>query len=223
MAGYRTHLTFSAVVSGLAATGLYVTLAANQWEAIVFLCAGIIGGMLPDLDSKSSIPLRIVFNISGIIFSFLIVFGLGQDYSIIELFIVWVISFIVIRLLLYNIVTRFTVHRGLFHSLPAGVLSFFVSVIITYRFFNVSTEQAWMIGVFIFIGYSSHLILDDIFSAALKLYDKKNIIVSIMLYLAIGATFYITPDTNDFVNIYCKKSTYINISDKLFPNNKWFK
>ncbi|MBF0472682.1 MAG: metal-dependent hydrolase [Nitrospirae bacterium] len=223
MAGYRTHLTFSAIASGVAATGLYITDVCTQSEAIMFLCSGIIGGMLPDLDSKSSIPLRIVFNLSGIIVAFFMVFRLGQRYSIIELFIIWVGSYVIISLLIFTFISRLTVHRGLMHSFPAAALFLLLTVIICKRFFILTSEQSWMIGIFIFLGYLSHLILDDIIHAALKLYDKKHIFNTVLLYIVIGCVFYITPEIGSFEKVYGKPSVYRNITNKLFPEDKWFR
>src|SRR5262245_24004226 len=69
MASYRGHLTLSAPLG--AAYGALVLLN-PEWDwAPIVLGAGVctIGGLLPDLDSDSGVPVRELFGISAAAFS----------------------------------------------------------------------------------------------------------------------------------------------------------
>ncbi|MBS1221254.1 MAG: rane-bound metal-dependent hydrolase, partial [Proteobacteria bacterium] len=121
MADFNTHLMGAAAVSGLAATALVMTGMFPHQAVIGYFVLGVIGGLLPDLDSPTSVPIRIAFAALAVVAGFLVVFTFGRRYSLVELVILWFGCFLFIRYGLFNLFDRVTVHRGLIHSIPAGV------------------------------------------------------------------------------------------------------
>ena len=121
MADFNTHLMGAAAVSGLAATVLVMTGQFPHQAVIGYFVLGVIGGLLPDLDSPTSIPIRIAFAVVAVVAGFLVVFTFGRRYSLVELDILWFGCFLFIRYGLFNLFDRVTAHRGLIHSIPAGI------------------------------------------------------------------------------------------------------
>ena len=120
MADFKTHLIGAAAVSGVAATALVMAKVASHQAVMGYFSLGVVGGLLPDIDSDTSIPLRIAFNALAVTSGFMLVFALGHRYSLAELIILWLLSFVAVRYGVCSLFTALTVHRGLLHSLPAG-------------------------------------------------------------------------------------------------------
>ncbi len=91
---------------------------------------------------------------------------------------------------------KITVHRGVFHSIPAIVI--YAEVVFLYLYNYPSLSRLWLTGA-AFAGALSHLILDEIYSVdfdgakirikrsfgtALKLWDRKYPYSSIGVYVA---------------------------------------
>lgn len=94
MADFNTHLMGAAAVSGLAATVLVMTGIAPHQAVIGYFTLGVIGGLLPDIDSATSIPIRIAFNMLAVVAGFLLVFTFGAHYSLLS----WLFSGLAVTL-----------------------------------------------------------------------------------------------------------------------------
>ena len=60
MANFATHLNVAAFVSGVAAVSVSYTNLSTPKDAFIYFFAGIIGGILPDIDHDNSTPLKIL-------------------------------------------------------------------------------------------------------------------------------------------------------------------
>ena len=109
MANFNTHLMGAAAVSGLAATVLVMSGAAPHQAVIGYFVLGVIGGLLPDIDLPTSMPVRIAFLSLAVVAGFLVVFTFGRRYSLVELVVLWVGCFVLIRYGLFVLLDRFTV------------------------------------------------------------------------------------------------------------------
>src|SRR5262249_34170488 len=124
MASYRGHLVFSATLGAA-----YGAAAAWQWGmdwGPVLLGAGLttLGGLLPDLDSDSSVPVREVFGLAATVTPLLLTrrimsHGFTGEQTLVILCAIYVLIRYGIRALL----ARLTVHRGMFHSIPAMLIA----------------------------------------------------------------------------------------------------
>lgn len=163
MASYRGHLTFSAGL-GLAYGGL----ALWQWQmdwGVALVAGGVtaLGGMLPDLDSDSGVPVREMFGLSAAVIPFLVhqqVLTLCEN-SPERTLAVLAGLYLFIRYVLANTFKRLTVHRGMFHSLP-GMLIAGLSVYLLYHSEDVRLRLLLAGGVM--LGFLSHLVLDELCS-----------------------------------------------------------
>ncbi|CAN2041360.1 inner membrane protein [Candidatus Magnetomoraceae bacterium gMMP-15] len=235
MADFKTHLCAASVISIVNSTILFGAGIASSGNVIMYFSLGIVGGILPDVDSNSSIPLRIMFNFFAVFFSFLAMFSQIKSYSIVELLLVWLAIYLVIRYLLFKVFKQFTVHRGLFHSIPAGFFFGFLTAAVSYHIYNVDAVNSWMNGFFICTGYIVHLIMDEIYSvdlvnttlkrsfgSALKLFNVKKWRLYLFLYLSVIAMYYLAPGPETALDRLFNLETYQNIKNSFLPEDKWF-
>lgn len=235
MANFNTHLIVASTASGLAATGLLGAGIAEPKEVLLYFSAGTLGGLLPDLDSDNSVLLKLLFSFFAVLFSFLAMFTQAKNYTIAELISIWLSCFLIIHLGVFSLFKRLTVHRGIFHSIPMGILYWGLVTLISYKFLNFAEPVAWISGLFVFLGYLIHLMLDEISSvdlankrikkswgSAMKIADSKNITGTIVVYLGIVMLFYFSPAPQKFFNTLIKSNAYSRFQKNLLPEGKWF-
>ena len=163
MANFSTHLNVSAFVSGISAISISYSNLSSQNDAVIYFLAGIIGGILPDIDHDKSTPIRIIQFFFSNLVSFFVVFKYVHKYPILNLFLIWLISYIIMSIIFFFF-KKLTKHRGMIHSIPAGLIFWFLISIISYNFFHLEIIKSYFLGFFVFIGYMTHLILDEIYS-----------------------------------------------------------
>lgn len=162
MADFKTHITISTVLGvGYGATAY---LAFEVPLSSSMLAAGLcsISGMLPDLDSDSGVPVRETMSLAAAVVPMLMIdrfVHLGLSHESIVL--AGGLIYIGIRFGVSEIFKRFSVHRGMWHSLPAAVIVGLLAFLIC------SCEH---MGIRLFrsgavvLGFVSHLMLDEIWS-----------------------------------------------------------
>ena len=159
MASYRGHLMLSAPL-GVAYGCVAFLRPEFTWGAIV-LGAGLttVAGLLPDLDSDSGVPVRELFGILAavavaVLFDPLRSRGLPLEQALA----VMAIAYLIVRYGVSDFFRRITVHRGMFHSIPAMLIAGLV-VYLVYPSTDV-VLRLYLAGA-VMIGFLSHLILDE--------------------------------------------------------------
>ena len=162
MADFKTHLTASTIV-GLGYGGAACGLAHMPLSSCV-LAAGLCGasGMLPDIDSGPGRPLREITSflavaIPAMLFGRLQYYGLSQS----SIILVGVAIYLAIRFGLSALLRRYTVHRGMFHSLVAAAIFGELTYLLLYDDSNI---VRWLIAGGVVLGFLTHLCLDEIYS-----------------------------------------------------------
>lgn len=235
MANYATHIGVGTVVSGALAT---LTLAADvvgPESLIAVTLAGVVGSILPDIDLKESRASKMFFSGIGVFASFCVLFVAAVEFSIAELWILWLGSLVLVRYGLHAIFHRLSVHRGAWHSVMAGVLCAALTAILFHHVLGKHEGVAWLAGGFLFIGYMSHLILDEVYSVdfldrrikasfgtALKLYDSRYPWNSAAMALATAALLALSPSPTAFVEGISSKDLWAGLHQKLLPHDGWF-
>src|SRR3990172_6689210 len=164
MANFTTHIAAGTVVAGaLAALTLAADVVAPE-DLIAVTMAGSLGSVLPDIDLKDSRPSRALFAGLAVFFSFAILFHFATRLSIAEMWILWVGTLLCVRYGLHTLFHRFSVHRGIWHSLIAAIVCAFATAIVFYYALGRPDGVAWLAAGFLFLGYLTHLILDEIYS-----------------------------------------------------------
>jgi hypothetical protein len=187
MADFKTHITVSTLAGVAYSVGGYRY--GLPWESCAIaggLCS--VSGMLPDLDSDSGVPIREATSFASALVPALMVARLeriGVSHETMVLIAGGLYAFI--RFVIAEIFRRYTVHRGMWHSLPAalavGMLAF---LICDHEDFNIRM----FLTISPVLGFISHLVLDEIwaidfqrgryrfkssFGSALKLWGNDSV------------------------------------------------
>ncbi len=164
MAGFKTHITVSTALGiGAGATAFAVY---NVPAPTCILAAGLCGasGMLPDLDSGPGRPLRESLAFAAAVVPMMLmdrVRHLGWAPETMVLAGAGV--YLAIRFGIGWLLRHYTVHRGMFHSLPAAA----IFAELTFLICSHEGEGLWLryfnAGA-VLLGFMSHLVLDEIWS-----------------------------------------------------------
>lgn len=236
MADFNTHLMGAAAVSGLAATVLVMSDLLPHQAVIGYFVLGVVGGLLPDIDLPTSVPVRIAFAVLAVVAGFLVVFTFGRRYSLVELVILWLGCFLLIRYGLFGLFDRFTIHRGLIHTVPMGIGLGLATTAIAYHLFSASATHAWLCGTFLTLGFIVHLLLDEFYSVdlfgkkllktsfgtALSLGSLSQPIGTAALYVTVVGLFFLCPSPQPFTELMLDRDTYRGVSQRLVPRDAWF-
>jgi hypothetical protein len=235
MANFNTHLAVAAVGSGLCATVALAGHAAPHSYLLTLTLAGAIGGILPDIDLEKAIPSRMLFSALGVVAAFIGLFTLKTQYSIAELWIIWLGIYLVVRYGVFIVFHKRTRHRGIFHSLLAGAFFMALTAIIFDRVFGEPPALAWLTGLFVLIGFIIHLVLDEIYSvdiegaaikrsfgSALKVIDYHSLGTSAVMAIAVAAVLALAPPSHDFEEIVRAPTLFGFLKERLLPKGKWF-
>jgi membrane-bound metal-dependent hydrolase YbcI (DUF457 family) len=202
MAGYKAHMAFG-MVTAAGWTFIVITVSlVSVWFLPLIFVATVVGAFLPDLDSDTSAPLKIlliIFSVLGSAVAGWIVFN-QEDSSWLRLGGMSAFSGLFIYYGIGGIFKKLTNHRGIFHSIPAVVLSAMLTLTLLNQIdLDLNIKMTVSLGVG--LGYLCHLILDELNSTvnlggipfipnksigtALKLYSK-NWKISLGVYVITG-------------------------------------
>lgn len=165
MAGFRTHITVS--------TAAGVAYGAGAWYAFeipwptCLLAGGLcsVSGMLPDVDSDTGTPLRESLAFGAAIVPMMLIERwrtLGFSNELIVL--CGAGLYLAIRFGFGAILKHLTVHRGMFHSLPAAAIVTGVAFLVS----SGSLEMRLFKSGGVLAGFLSHLLLDEVWSVDLR-------------------------------------------------------
>ena len=202
MAGYKAHMAFG-MVTAAGWTFIVITVSlVSVWFLPLIFVATVVRAFLPDLDSDTSAPLKIlliIFSVLGSAVAGWIVFN-QEDSSWLRLGGMSAFSGLFIYYGIGGIFKKLTNHRGIFHSIPAVVLSAMLTLTLLNQI-DLDLNIKMMVSLGVGLGYLCHLILDELNSTvnlggipfipnksigtALKLYSK-NWKISLGVYVITG-------------------------------------
>lgn len=167
MADFKTHITVSTVLGvgyGAAAHLLY-----GVPPSTCIVAGGLcsLAGMLPDLDSDSGVPVREMISLLCAAVPIMMVDRFRHfGWSVEMMACASIIVYCLLRFGVAEIFKRYTVHRGMWHSIPAcaiaGLLTF---LIVSGEDFNLRVYKTMAVV----LGFLSHLVLDEIWSVSVGL------------------------------------------------------
>jgi hypothetical protein len=230
MANFSTHITVAAAGAGLLSVLCLQVGLATPGDALALALMGTIGGILPDIDLEHAYPSRIMFSLFGIIAAFLVVFSAKNDLSIVELWGIGLTTFALIRFPIWKIFYQYTRHRGSIHTLVAALLFMFLASAFSYRILGKDPFMAWLMGLFVLLGFILHLLLDELYSVnfmnskikksfgtALKILDWKNREASTLLVCTAIVAWAVAPDSSPFWDTLFSPETYRIIAARFLP------
>jgi membrane-bound metal-dependent hydrolase YbcI (DUF457 family) len=161
MAGFRTHITVSTL------TGIGYGAAAHMVYQVplptCILAGGLcsVSGMLPDLDSDSGVPLRESVAFGAAVVPMMLMERLRHyDLATETIVLIGALVYLAVRFGFARILKKYSVHRGMFHSIPAALLAAEFAFLLATGSFEMRVFKAG--GVL--AGYMAHLVLDEIWS-----------------------------------------------------------
>ncbi|MDG2130114.1 MAG: metal-dependent hydrolase [Fuerstiella sp.] len=162
MAAYREHITVSGTLGIAYAFSAVFALGFSITQAAIAAILTWIAGMLPDMDSQSGKPVRELFGVTAALAPLLLLqhtneLGISDDRAML------------FSLLLYGgvryggaaVLGKLTVHRGMFHSIPALVIAA-EATFLSYHSPEIRVRLLMAMGVA--LGFMSHLVLDEMYS-----------------------------------------------------------
>jgi len=220
MANFNTHLNTAVMITGLASATLLSAGHIDLNGALWLWFLGSIGGLLPDIDSDNSTSLDTIFNLFALSAVLLVLNYITTELiieiSFIELIVVPLLVYGVMKYIIRPIFEWITVHRGSCHSLLFLLLCALLTTQVTWKLNDQSTAQAatfaWLAGGFILLGGLIHLLLDEIYSVdlsnvtikrsfgtALKIADFDNKLITLASVIAIAGLIYVAPPTEQTI------------------------
>jgi hypothetical protein len=185
MANFKTHITGSTLIGIGYSAGAYGLFEVPLSTCILAggLCS--VSGMLPDLDSDSGKPLRESLAFAAAVIPMMLVdrleqFKLSNEYIVLA----GALVYLFVRFVVGEMLRRYTVHRGMFHSIPAAVIAGELAFLLASGPLELRIYKAGGVA----IGYLTHLALDEFYSigwyrgrlrlkksfgTALKMFSKK--------------------------------------------------
>jgi membrane-bound metal-dependent hydrolase YbcI (DUF457 family) len=166
VAGFKTHITVS--TSCGVAYGAAGCLCLEMPPSVSVLGAALcsVSGMLPDLDSDSGVPLRESLAFAAAVVPLLMVPRFRQfEWSPETIVMAGCIVYALVRFGVGWLLKKYTVHRGMFHSLPAALIATEVAFLVYSR---EDINLRYFVAGGVAIGFLSHLILDEIWSVGVK-------------------------------------------------------
>jgi hypothetical protein len=235
MANFTTHIAAGTIAAGGLAT---LTLAADvvaPENLVAVTMAGVLGSVLPDIDLKDSRPSRAMFAGLAIFFSFAVLFSSATRFSIAELWILWLGTLLLVRYGLHACFHRLAVHRGIWHSILAGVFSAAATAVVFRYALGKPEGVAWLAAGFLFMGFLVHLVLDEIyavdvmdtrvkssFGTALKLVDSRHPRATAAMALAAAAAIWLAPSPAAFIDGITSRDLWAGLNRRLLPQEGWF-
>ncbi len=214
MADFKTHITASSCVGAV-----YGVVAHTQYQiplttSIISGCLCGLAGMLPDMDSDTGNAQREVMTFTAAVIPILMIdrfTRLGLDHEAMVLATACV--YIIVRFGIGEILRRYTVHRGMFHSIPAAIIAGLITSLVCSC--DLATLKLAKVGA-VTLGYLVHLVLDEIwsfetrrgrvrvkksFGTAMKFFAKRPYanVFTYGLLLFVGALAYEDPALMQYV------------------------
>lgn len=162
MAAYREHVTVSGLLGVFYGGAATLTMGFTPVQGMLAGLLTWVSGMLPDLDSESGKPIRGLFSVVAAIVPMFVMRYVDQMGGDTE-------RAMLMALILYGtiryggalLVGKLSVHRGMFHSIPALL----IAAEVTFLFYRHEDSQVRLLmagGVA--TGFLSHLVLDEVYS-----------------------------------------------------------
>lgn len=169
--GFQAHITASAIVGGgYAAAAWYV----GGLPPATCLLGGTVcaaAGMLPDLDSGPAGPMRESVAFAAAMVPMLLLQRFQQMGMPMEaVLLAGAAVYALIRFGVTWLLEHYTVHRGMFHSLPAAAIAGQVTYL---AFGHDDPMRRYFISGAVVLGFLTHLVLDEIWSVRLGLFGTK--------------------------------------------------
>lgn len=161
MANHKRHQQGAFVVGGVGATAAFILGMTSLPQAFIVFLAGYTGAMAPDLDHDQGKSLKATFRLLSILIPIFAIWRhVEWQSSLMEIGIMFAVIATIIYFPIQWFFKKLTVHRGIFHSIPAcfiyGAVLF---LLVGKKTHDLSFQKA--VGITATLGYFIHLLLDE--------------------------------------------------------------
>lgn len=230
MANFKTHLNGAFAVSGALSIVGYKAGLLGGHEFLMCVALGTIGGLLPDIDSDNSTPIKLGFDFASLLVAFSLVMHWRSELSLLSLMALWLAGYGLMRYGVFYVFTKITVHRGIIHSIPYMAVLALGLVMLNYHLLDTNAMTSWFYGLFLFIGSMVHLGLDEAYSVdllnsrlkrssgtAMKLYSDSARYWYVGLYALLVVGIVVAPPFKEFWSTLTDPITWLILKDGLLP------
>ncbi len=167
MANFPQHLYYGLSTSAITSALGYFQFGLSRVETGGAFIIGVLASLAPDLDHPASVPGSFLYSWLGVIIPLAIAPHLPYDGQFrLEHWIVLLASgYILIRHLAALLFAQLTVHRGMFHSIPAALIC---GEIVFLLFAHLPNYPRIVISAIALVGYLTHLVADELYSVDWK-------------------------------------------------------
>jgi len=194
MADFKTHIAASTFAGiGYGAAGYVYGAPISACLVAGGLCS--VSGMLPDLDSGSGRPVReMMAFIAAVVPALMIPRFLQMGLEPEAMALAAAVLYLAIRFGVGEIFKRYTVHRGMWHSIPAmAVAALLALLVVSGDRIEIRLFKSGAVA----LGFFTHLVLDELwslriqrgrlrikrsFGTALKLWSRKSLWANVSTY-----------------------------------------
>ena len=171
MADFKAHTSVGTLWGLLLGVVSLVSGFCSFISSIVILFLAATSSAAPDIDSDTGRPRELVLSFLGIAIPIVLFFNISESTSSENILAATLISFFLTRYLLGHLLAKFTVHRGLWHSIPAAVLCSEITYLL---FFDLPVKVRLLYAIAVLGGFLSHLLLDELYSVQVLSLDTKR-------------------------------------------------
>ena len=171
MADFKAHTSVGTLWGLLLGTVSVISDFCSLIGGIVILFLAATSSAAPDIDSDTGRPRELVLSFLGIAIPIVLLFNISDSTSSENILAATLISFFLVRYILGYLLAKFTVHRGLWHSIPAAVLCSEITYLL---FFDLPVKVRLLYALSAFGGFISHLLLDEMYSVKVLALDTKR-------------------------------------------------
>jgi membrane-bound metal-dependent hydrolase YbcI (DUF457 family) len=194
--GNFVHHASGGIIAGAACCSLtYYQLHISATDAAACGIIAAAGSLLPDVDSPNSRPNDMAFSLASVLAPVFLLQGIGlQKLSSSQVILIALGMYIFVKYGLRTLMHQFSVHRGMFHSIPAAII-WSALVFQAFRLSPGVVKNAAAASAL--VGFIVHLLIDEMFSFVnfdgMPMVPKKSFGTAFKFYssslLATSATY----------------------------------
>jgi membrane-bound metal-dependent hydrolase YbcI (DUF457 family) len=154
------HLSGGMIAGAFCGAASYYNLHTSLADATAFGIIATVGSLLPDVDSPHSKPNDMAFGLASVVAPIFIIQGMGY-LSPSKMILSALAMYGVVKYGLRFMMSRFSVHRGMFHSIPAAII-WGATVYWAFRLSPPLIKNAAAASAL--LGFIVHLFIDEMFS-----------------------------------------------------------
>lgn len=161
MASFKQHIS-GGFITGVVSAGIALTAyGVSIYQAGITFIFAALGSVLPDIDCDTSTPLKFLFGYIGIILPVVTLHYLYADATMETTILFIVFGYIFIKDFISILFLKFTIHRGIIHSIPMAIIAAQLTFLL---FFDSALKIRIVFSIACLFGFLTHLLMDEIWS-----------------------------------------------------------